>query len=125
MEKNETVDSGITFGELEPNLADPKSYNRKLIRSRPYIRKANMIIDKSLNFCWETCLRFNTFDLYVSILRRSYIPPFMDMYQDIIVCSKFGLNPDYDHEADKPLPEVEKSKKDNEQRSFAHLKATH
>ena len=69
--------------------------SRKLIRSRPYVRKNNLIIDKSINFAWETCLRFNTFDLYVTILRRSYIPPFMDMYQDIIVCSRFGLTPDW------------------------------
>lgn len=60
-----------------------------LISSKPYTRKNNLIADKALNQCWEIHYRFNEFDLYVTILRRSYIPPMMDMYQDIIICSRF------------------------------------
>ena len=48
--------------------------------SKPYVRKNNVTSDKSLNFCWEIHLRFNEYDLYISILRRSYIPPIMDMF---------------------------------------------
>lgn len=48
--------------------------------SKPYIRKNNLFSDKALNFCWEIHFRFNDYDLYVTILRRSYIPPMMDMF---------------------------------------------
>ena len=51
-----------------------------LMSSKPYIRKNNFFADKALNFCWENNFRFNDYDLYVSILRRSYIPPMMDMF---------------------------------------------
>ena len=73
---------------------DPVTLNRKLLRSRPFIRKQNLVVDKAINFCWETVFRFNRFDLYITILRRSYIPPFADIYQDIIVCSKLDLEND-------------------------------
>ena len=92
---------------------------RKLIRSRPYVRKANLVVDKAINFCWETVLRFNKFDLYVTILRRSYIPPFADIYQDIIVCSKFEL------EDEPKAEETEKMMRDVEQKCYAFLKNKH
>ena len=63
-----------------------------LMNSKPYIRKNNLFSDKALNFCWEIHFRFIHYDLYVTILRRSYIPPMMDMFQDIIVCSKFTFD---------------------------------
>lgn len=63
-----------------------------LISSKPYLRKNNLVADKSHNYCWEIHLRFDEFDLYISILRRSYIPPMMDMFQDIIVCSRFPFD---------------------------------
>ena len=53
---------------------------RFLISSKPYVRKTNNTSDRALNFCWEIHLRFDEYDLYVSILRRSYIPPITDMY---------------------------------------------
>lgn len=66
------------------NLEDGKDFviprRRKIIRSRPYMRKQNLVADKAINFAWETVLRFNRFDLYITILRRSYIPPFADIY---------------------------------------------
>lgn len=34
-------------------------------------------------------LRFDDFDLYVTLLKRSYIPPMMDLYQDIFVVSQY------------------------------------
>ena len=64
-------------------------YERFLISSKPYCRKWNLTSDISQNFCWETQLRFEGYDLFVTILRRSYIPPIGDMFQDIVVCSKF------------------------------------
>jgi hypothetical protein len=60
-----------------------------IISSKPYQRKKNLVSDKALNSCWEIQFRFNSYDLFVSILRRSYIPPLIDMYQDIIIFSKF------------------------------------
>ena len=63
----------------------------KVIRSRPYVRKCNLVVDKAINFCWEMVLRFNKFDVCITLLRRSYIPPFADTYQDVIVSSRFEL----------------------------------
>ena len=71
------------------------------------MRKSNIVTDKAINFCWESTLRFNKFDLYITILRRSYIPPFADMYQDVIICSKYMLNAEYEDNKD----EREKDKK--------------
>ena len=76
----------------EADNPNAKNIERFLMSSKPYVRKNNVTSDKSLNFCWETHLRFNEYDLYITILRRSYIPPIMDMFQDIIVCSKFMFN---------------------------------
>jgi hypothetical protein len=61
--------------------------DRYLVSSKPYSRKSNVINDKSVNYVWEIQFRFEYFDLYISILRRSFIPPIMDMYQDIVVSS--------------------------------------
>ena len=103
---------------------DPLSLKRKLIRSRPFVRKQNLVVDKAINFCWETVLRFNKFDLYVTILRRSYIPPFADIYQDIIVCSKYELEDGNDmlsadqYESDEKRQRVV-------QRSYDFLKNKH
>lgn len=46
----------------------------------------------SLVVTWETWFRFNEYDLYITVLRRSYIPPIGDCYQDIIICSKFKFD---------------------------------
>lgn len=110
--------------ELEDKNAvkDASANLRKLIRSRPYVRKSNMVTDHSINFCWESMLRFNGYDLYVTILRRSYIPPFADMYQDVIICSKFMLEEDFN---DKRKPETEQAKDKVMQRTYKHLKDCH
>ena len=68
-------------------------------------------------------LRFNKFDLYVTILRRSYIPPFADIYQDIIVTSKYELEDieffsDTNHETPDKMKRVL-------QRSYDYLKNKH
>ena len=65
---------------------------RLLISSKPYQRKSNLTNDRSLIVCWEYHLRFESYELYITILRRSYIPPVMDMYQDLILCSKFNYD---------------------------------
>lgn len=53
---------------------------RFLISSKPYMRKNNVVNDKSVTYCWETHFRFKPFDLYITIMRRSYIPPIMDCF---------------------------------------------
>lgn len=71
-------------GEIDEDTKKPKEVTPKkhfkIIRSRPYCRKCNLVNDKSIKFIWEMVFRFNKFDIYVSILRRSYIPPFADTY---------------------------------------------
>ena len=59
--------------------------------SGPFVRKKNVIVDRARIDCWETHLRFNNFDVYITVLRRSYIPPIMDTFQDVIVCSKINF----------------------------------
>ena len=65
------------------------------------MRKSNLVVDKAINFCWEMVMRFNGFDVCITILRRSYLPPFADTYQDVIVSSRFELEDDtYEEEDD-------------------------
>jgi hypothetical protein len=90
------ADDFLKNEENDDKSSKQKSNERFLMSSKPYVRKNNVTSDKSLNFCWETHLRFNEYDLYITILRRSYIPPIMDMFQDIIVCSKFNFTRDLD-----------------------------
>ena len=65
---------------LDTVVHNIKSEDRFLFQSKPYCRKNNVTSDKSHNFCWETHQRFEGFDLYVTILRRSYVPPIADMF---------------------------------------------
>lgn len=58
-----------------------------LVSSKPYVRKSNLIADKALCQCWESHFRFSQFDLFITVIRRSYIAPIMDMFQDIVICS--------------------------------------
>lgn len=68
---------------------DWNSTPRFLKSSKPYIRKNNVTSDLSHIETWKTWFRFNGFDLYITILRRQYIPPIGDCFQDIIICSKY------------------------------------
>lgn len=99
--------------------------DRFLISSKPYARKNNVTSDKALNFCWEIHLRFNEYDLYVSILRRSYIPPLMDMHQDIVVCSKFCFKLNSNPKAKAVLPQRPQHEQENNHNSFKHLQEVH
>ena len=97
------------------NPDDPPCSNseRFLVHSKPYVRKSNLANDRSSLVCWEAHLRFAGYDLYVSIVRRSYIPPVMDMFQDLVVCSKFH----FDTPDNPDLDELQKSQR--------HLTMTH
>lgn len=73
-----------TKGEFDRKVHQDDRY---LVSSKPYTRKCNVINDKSVNYVWEVNYRFEYFDLFISVLRRSYIPPLLDMYQDIVISS--------------------------------------
>ena len=75
---------------------DPRDEPRVLISSKPFIRKNNLISEKAVIKCWEAHYRFKKYDIYCSIMRRSYIAPIMDTYQDITVCSKV-MHTEYDN----------------------------
>jgi hypothetical protein len=112
------------FLKNQENDGGPVGNNERfLMSSKPYVRKNNVVSDKSLNFCWETHLRFNDYDLYISILRRSYIPPIMDMFQDIIVCSKHKF--DLDEAKGVELPQTKETEEKNNKNSFEHLCNNH
>ena len=70
-------------------------------------------------------LRFNEYDLYVTILRRSYIPPLMDMYQDIVVCSKFCFNLNSHAKTKHVMQSKAQQERDNNHNSFKHLQNVH
>jgi len=66
--------------------------------------------------------------LYVTILRRSYIPPIMDLYQDIVICSKFKFDLEMKAIGPEGMIEVEQSAEymeKNNSASFQHLNETH
>ena len=72
-----------------------------------------MTNDMSLITCWETQYRFNTFDLYVTTMRRMYIPPMGDTYQDINVCSSFSFEILLNKEGQEIEQTLEKELKNN------------
>ena len=39
--------------------------------------------------CWEEHSRFDGSDVITTVMRRMYIPPLMDMFQDIVVMSRY------------------------------------
>jgi len=77
-----------------------------LISTEPYVKKQNLIGDKASWHCWQVHVRKSTnnseefsviagksllitfsVDVFLTILRRKYIPPLMETFQDIIVIS--------------------------------------
>ena len=70
-------------------------------------------------------MRFNEYDLYVSILRRSYIPPLMDMYQDIVICSKFCFTLNSNLKTKAILSQRPQQEQENNHNSFKHLQEVH
>ena len=77
-------------------------------------------------------LRFNDFDLYVTLLKRSYIPPMMDLFQDVFVVSQFFFNfssSDSDAKKVKDLrsfkDRVETDERENNKNSHEHLLKVH
>ena len=118
-------------------------YEKFLISSKPYIRKNNVTIDKGLNQCWEIHYRYHEYDLFVSVVRRFYIPPLMDSFVDIKVATMYYHHLEYiEEECDghKYEANVGKQKKFKEsisvrtqlknanlsnQHSITHLKNTH
>ena len=69
-------------------------------------------------------LRFNKFDVVVTILRRLYIPPFADTYQDVIISSRFDLQEEMDKDEGHQFENEIKRDRIN-QRCYEFLKKTH
>jgi len=85
------------------------------MESRPYIKKYNLTQDKAQWACWQVHLRVeerassgnqigadesdddvdqkHDKDIYVTAVRRKYIPPLMECYQDILIYSVFNFEP--------------------------------
>jgi hypothetical protein len=101
--------------------APPKRF---LKASKPYVRKNNVTADLSLVVIWETWFRFNEFDLYITVMRRQYIPPIGDCYQDITICSKFKFAILKDNKGNEieQTPEIEEK---NNKASLYHLENYH
>ncbi|TNV85265.1 hypothetical protein FGO68_gene15236 [Halteria grandinella] len=82
----------------EERTGDKKSLNYFIIESKPYVKKQNLNSDKALWTCWQVHSRTETYDLYVTVLRRKYIPPLMEVFQDIICISCFDFSQDLEDE---------------------------
>jgi len=88
-----------------------------MLESRPYIKRYNLTMDMAQWSCWQVHLRVeersaaggaaggrgdesdegdygkNDKDIYVTAVRRKYIPPLMECYQDILIYSVFNFEP--------------------------------
>lgn len=53
------------------------------------MKKFNLNPDKSQWNCWEIQIRTEPHDLFVTVIRRKFIPPLMEIFQDIIIISTF------------------------------------
>lgn len=62
-----------------------------LLSSKAYIKKYNLNSDKAAWNGWEVIVRTATHDIFVTALRRKFIPPLMELFQDIIVISTFNI----------------------------------
>ena len=54
------------------------------IFSQNYNKKSNLTSDKAQWQGWECLVRTQTRDIHIIILRRKYIPPMMDSFQDFV-----------------------------------------
>eukprot|EP00347_Sterkiella_histriomuscorum_P016136 403354352 len=63
-----------------------------IMSSKPYIRKYNLTADKALINCWDVHIRTMKYDLFVTVLRRKFIPPLMELFQDIVIISIFDFH---------------------------------
>mmetsp|Transcript_8002 Transcript_8002/g.7498 ORF Transcript_8002/g.7498 Transcript_8002/m.7498 type:complete len:142 (+) Transcript_8002:680-1105(+) len=66
------------------------------------MKKQNLSSDKAQWQCWEVLVRTEKQDVIVTVMRRKYIPPLMEIFQDIILYSTF------DYLDEEPLKENEK-----------------
>lgn len=64
------------------------------------MKRLNLDGDRAEWQGWQVHGRTQTQDVYVTVLRRSYIPPLMEMYQDISVISRCEVT-ELDEERDK------------------------
>ena len=68
-----------------------------ILNSAAYVKKCNLTNDKAMFLCWEVYIRSKfkiegityTYEIFATVIRRKYIPPLMETYQDIYVFSKF------------------------------------
>lgn len=55
--------------------------------SRAYVKKCNLVCENVVVDCWQVRLRKQQYDVFASVVRRKYIPPLMETYQDVFVIS--------------------------------------
>ncbi|PFH38049.1 hypothetical protein BESB_003900 [Besnoitia besnoiti] len=60
-------------------------FQTQLLRSQPYIKRMNLTDDPASWSGWQLWVRTETHNIVCILLRRAYIPPLMDMAQDMSV----------------------------------------
>ena len=62
-----------------------------ILSSKAYMKKQNLTSDRAQWSAWEVYIRTETHELFVTVLRRKFIPPLMEIFQDLILISAFDL----------------------------------
>lgn len=63
-----------------------------IMSSKPYIKKYNLTADRAQINCWDVHIRTKSYDLFVTVVRRKFIPPLMEVFQDIVIISNFDFH---------------------------------
>ena len=51
-----------------------------VIESRPYMKKCNLMNDAAVSECWQIHMRLESCDIYLTVVRRKYIPPLLETF---------------------------------------------
>ncbi len=77
-----------------------------ILNSSPYIKKYNLTNDKAQWSGWEIHMRTEQHDFFVTVLRRKFIAPLMDVFQDIICASHFRTSDESAQQGEMIDPET-------------------
>jgi len=51
-----------------------------VVDSGTYMKKYNLMNDAAVSDCWQIHLRLESCDIYVTLVRRKYIPPLLETF---------------------------------------------
>lgn len=84
--------AAVTKMEEDPVVKKHQSF--LILESKTYIKKQNPTGDKALWVGWHVKARSEHHNVFVTVLRRKYVPPLLEKFQDITLTSKLSLSID-------------------------------